>query len=90
MRKHVADVPGQDKRCKTGEELDGAKQDKHHCFRACQVHPPGGEGHEVDQDKCNVDDQDRMTIMMIVTILMMDGAFLTHPHCNQGIFLHLN
>ena len=78
MRVHIADVPGQDKRSKTGEELDGAKQDKHHCLRACQVHPPGGEDHEVDQDKCNVDDQDRVMIMMIVMILMMEGAFPTH------------
>ena len=77
MRKHIADVPGQDKRCKTGEELDGAKQDKHHCFRAWQVHPPGGEDHEVD-NKCNDDDQDRVMIVMIVIILMMERSFLTH------------
>ena len=78
MRMHIAGVPGQDKRSQTGEELDGAKQDKHHCLRACQVHPPGGGDHEVDEDKCSDVDQDRMMIMMIVMILMMDGAFLTH------------
>ena len=89
MRKHVADVPGQDKRCKTGEELDGAKQDKHHCFRACQVHPSGGEGHEVDQDKCNDDDQDRVMINHDYDCDDLDDRIFD-SHCNQGIFLHLN
>ena len=57
---YVACVPGQDKGSKTGEELDGAKQDKHHCLCACQVHPPGGEDHEVDQE-CN----ESLLMMMI-------------------------
>ena len=57
---YVAGVPGQDKGSKTGEELDGTKQDKHHCLCACQVHPPGGKDHEVDQE-CN----ESLLMMMI-------------------------
>ena len=71
---YVAGVPGQDKGSKTGEELDGAKQDKHHCLRACQVHPPGGEGQD---DHDDWDDRG-------------DGRRISDSHCNQGIFLHLN
>ena len=74
---YVAGVPGQDKGSKTGEELDGAKQDKHHCLRACQVHPPGGDDHEVVQDLSAMM-MIRM-IMMIVMIVVTEEAFLTHP-----------